>query len=139
MTYRLAQRRSSPVPHDSECAVGIDLHGILLLYQRSADRDPKTSQEARDANFLPQPSGTRRSEHLPCDWRETRRLVLAPKLGSTPTYIRPLPPPPFDFFLLSFLHTYLVWVAAIKKAVHHGLVPALHSAAEQSVQRPSGH
>jgi hypothetical protein len=25
------------------------------------------------------------------------------------------------------------------KAVHHGLVPALHSAAEQSVQRPSGH
>ena len=46
---------------------------------------------------------------------------------------------PLKLFLLSFLHTYLVWVAAIKKAVHHGLVPALHSAAEQSVQRPSGH
>jgi hypothetical protein len=30
-------------------------------------------------------------------------------------------------------------VAAIMKAAHHRLVPALHSAAEQFVQRPSGH
>ena len=43
--------------------------------------------------------------------------------------------PPF-FFLL---HTYLVWVAAIMKAVHHRLVPALHFAAELFVQRLSGH
>ena len=40
--------------------------------------------------------------------------------------------------LFSFLHTYLVWVAAIMKAAHHELVPALHSAAEQFVQRLSG-
>jgi hypothetical protein len=36
------------------------------------------------------------------------------------------------------LHTYLVWVAAINAAVHHRLVPALHIAAEQFVQRAFG-
>lgn len=74
------------------------------------------------------------------DWRDQARLQLAffHRLHQRVYNLRS-PAKLLESFLLSFLHTYLVWVAAIKKAVHHGLVPALHSAAEQSVQRPSGH
>ena len=68
---------------------------------------------------------------------------ISPNLASsvrTPLMnIKPLVHHLFGFFFSFFLHTYLVWVAAIMKAVHHGLVPALHSAAEQAVQWSSGH
>jgi hypothetical protein len=49
------------------------------------------------------------------------------------------PTPSFFLFFFFLLHTYLVWVTAIMKAVHHSLVPALHIAAEQAVQWLSGH
>ena len=65
---------------------------------------------------------------------------LAPSVRAPLKNIKSLVHPHlFDFFFSFFFHTYLVWVAAIMKAVHHGLVPALHSAAEQAVQWSSGH
>ncbi|CDM28690.1 unnamed protein product [Penicillium roqueforti FM164] len=53
-------------------------------------------------------------------------------------YIR-MPPPRLFLSFFFLLHTYLVWVTVINKTVHHRLVPALHSAAEQFVQWHSCH
>ena len=75
--------------------------------------------------------------HQPIIWyvSEEGLIALAPALPINTSHS---PQHLLYFSLLSFLHTYLVWVAAIIKAGHHRLVPALHSAEDRFVQRPFG-